>query len=176
MRRRRLSTRCAVALAAVGVCAAAIAQERDRVTDAKLSEAARAFDFWLGDWHAESPAGHGSNYVRRILNGHVIEGRYEMPQEEFSGQSLTIFLKEENVFKQMWVDNRGLHNVHFFRWDGSQMIGHKEGFDGHAMKQERVRWFDITDDSFTWVLEESQDSGETWSPSWTVQMTRRGGG
>src|SRR5688572_33436216 len=52
-----------------------------------------ALDFWLGDWSVSWPNGTGTNSIRRILNGRVIEEVFESHDADGSvllGRSLSV--------------------------------------------------------------------------------------
>lgn len=69
----------------------------------------RQFDFWVGDWDVFESDGVtkvAHVKVERILNGCVLEDRYE-DANGLNGRSLTIYDAPRRLWHQTWVTNRG---------------------------------------------------------------------
>ena len=52
------------------------------------------FDFWLGEWECAWEGGSGTNTISRILDGKVIEERFDSSQSPTSammGLSVSVF-------------------------------------------------------------------------------------
>jgi len=71
-------------------------------------EAHRQFDFWVGSWRVENPAGAvaGHNTIDRI-NDCFLHESYTTPTG-YEGQSFKIYDSAREVWRQGWVDNGGL--------------------------------------------------------------------
>ena len=70
---------------------------------------ARQFDFWIGDWDCMwGEEGVGSNSIRAILDGCVIEEHFDAsPTADFRGISLSMYNAVLRRWEQTWVDNAG---------------------------------------------------------------------
>lgn len=84
----------------------------------------RQFDFWVGDWDVfESDGVTKTAHVKveRILNGCVLEERYE-DANGLNGRSLTIYDARRNLWHQTWVTNRGRLLIISGKKQGEQMV------------------------------------------------------
>src|SRR5262245_52646055 len=73
------------------------------------SAEARQLDFWIGDWDCTwGENGVGSNSIRAILDGCVIEEHFDAnPTADFRGQSVSTYNAMLGRWEQTWVDNAG---------------------------------------------------------------------
>jgi hypothetical protein len=141
-------------------------------------------DFWLGDWDLTWPAeqsggsegavDHGTNQIRKILTGCVVEERFATADGSFLGRSHSVFDTKAGVWRQTWVDSVGGFLV---------FTGGVEGFDFELRTQpterngvtviNRMLFQDIRPKSLTWHWQSSTDGGETWGEVWTITYRRR---
>jgi hypothetical protein len=148
---------------------------------APAPQPADLFDFWLGDWqvtwkNADGTIGHAHNHVSRILDGQVIEERFEADAGGtpplLKGRSLSV-RDAQGQWHQAWADNQG----GFFALAGSA-DGDKRLFStalvaaGGQVKGQRMVFHHIAGDAFTWDWEGTADGGRTWTPLWQLDYRR----
>jgi hypothetical protein len=133
-----------------------------------------ALDFWLGDWSVTWPNGTGTNSIRRILNGRVIEEIFESRDADgsvFLGRSLSVRDSKDGVWRQTWVDSAGGYlDLVGVDVDG-RISFQREDLDGSL---KRMVWLDVTNDGFRWEWQSSADRGATWAVIWPLDYRRLG--
>ncbi|MEO5574911.1 MAG: hypothetical protein ABIR67_03475 [Gaiellaceae bacterium] len=75
-------------------------------------DAARQFDFWLGDWdctwHADGLEHVGTNSVYADLGGMVlVENSDGRPSLDYQGLSYSVYDRKVQCWRQTWVDGEG---------------------------------------------------------------------
>lgn len=145
-------------------------------------EASRYYDFWLGTWDLswEDPdgsTGRGTNTIRKIMGGEVLEENFEATEgrlEGFSGKSWSVYDRQSGEWKQTWVDNEGSYLDFTGRTDGNKRIFLREGRDNEGNRvHQRMVFYNISRDSLTWDWQISHDGGESWELSWRIHYKRR---
>lgn len=139
------------------------------------------YDFWLGQWQAEwtnadGSTGSGTNHIFRVLDNKVLEENFSITagsQAGFKGKSLSVFNPVTNVWHQAWTDNQG----GYFDFYGS-VEGEKKMFstqpkekDGKTIQQ-RMVFYNISYEKFTWDWEGTTDGGKTWNLLWRINYSR----
>lgn len=130
-----------------------------------------------GDWLEESLTTNHS----LILGGHAILEHFGGPLmgKPFEAWSLRKYNPSEERWEQRWVDTTP---AGFADWTGQwdeetrQFIGNPNRVlspDG-ALNAQAVRevFFDIEDDRFSWKYETTEDGGDTWALSWSLEYRR----
>ena len=139
------------------------------------------YDFWLGKWqaswtNADGSTGSGTNHIFKVLDGKVLEENFSIPtggQAGFKGKSLSVFNPTNKTWHQAWADNQG----GYFDFYGS-IEGNKNMFSTHPVEkngriiQQRMVFYNISDDEFTWDWESTADGGDTWNLQWRINYTR----
>ena len=140
-----------------------------------------SYDFWVGKWdanwkNANGTTGSGTNHVFKVLDGTVIEENFAITggaQSGFLGKSISV-MDAKKQWHQAWADNQG----GYFDFTG-EVIGEKKIFktklverDGKKIIQ-RMVFYDIKEDSFTWDWEGTQNGGGTWNLLWRINYTRQ---
>jgi len=139
------------------------------------------YDFWIGEWEAawdeeEGIKQYGTNSIARILGDKVLEENFKIhsgKNKGFVGQSYSVYHVPSGTWKQAWVDNQG----GYFDFTGSN-YGDRVYFSTSPVQKkkdviiQRMVFYDIQDDSFTWDWELSKDGGDTWSLQWRIFYTR----
>jgi hypothetical protein len=148
---------------------------------APAAQPADLFDFWLGDWNVtwskpDGSVGKARNHVARILDGKVIEERFETDASEppplLNGRSLSV-RDPAGLWHQAWADNQG----GFFALTGG-IDGDRRLFStalvpaGDQVKGQRMVFHHITRDAFTWDWEGTTDGGKTWKLLWQLDYRR----
>jgi hypothetical protein len=159
----------------------ALTMQTTSAVAAPVSQPADLFDFWLGDWqvswkNADGSVGKARNHVSRVLDGQVIEERFEQdpadPAPLLKGRSLSV-RDPAGQWHQAWADNQG----GFFALTGSA-DGDKRLFStalvtvGDQVKGQRMIFHDISKDAFTWDWEGTTDGGKTWRLLWQLSYRR----
>jgi hypothetical protein len=139
------------------------------------------FDFWVGKWKATYDEGtgvqqYGINTIDKILDGTVVRETFELDggqNKGFKGTSISVYQPQLKRWKQAWADNQG----GYFDFEG-EFVGDKRIFKtqifqrGEKQIQQRMVFYNIKDDSFTWDWELSSDGGQTWALSWRILYVR----
>lgn len=135
-------------------------------------------DFWVGEWNLTWEGGKGSNRIEKTLDGKVIQENFEGLEGQyagFKGTSISVFNPQTKMWHQAWADNNGGYINFISDMEGENRIFQtipREGPNGQTIVS-RMRFYDITGDSFTWDWERSTDGGETWSLNWRIFYERK---
>ncbi|WP_340103531.1 hypothetical protein [Rhodohalobacter sp. 8-1] len=139
------------------------------------------FDFWIGEWNLtwEDPdgsTGTGVNKIERILNDAVIKENFEGltgVYAGFIGKSYSVYQPASGEWKQTWVDNNGGYLDFTGKFVDNRRLFTRTGIDlnGNPIMQ-RMIFYDIREDSFTWDWEVSRDAGNTWTLNWRIKYER----
>jgi hypothetical protein len=136
-------------------------------------DAARQFDFWLGEWdcswEADGARRTGTNTVYADLGGMVIVESFDgRPGLDYQGLSLSAYDRREGRWKQTWVDSDGTYLDFAGNFaDGAMDLRRESG--GVLF---RMRWEHIERASLDWSYARSDDGGETWMPLWEIEYRR----
>lgn len=81
------------------------------------------FDFWVGEWLVQDPAGHklGTSRVEQILDGCVI---LESWRSGFGkeGKSFNVYEPETKRWRQTWVDDQGRQTDYAGAFEGKSLV------------------------------------------------------
>lgn len=135
---------------------------------------ADALDFWIGTWHVSWPDGSGTNTVRRVLDGKVVEEVFECSDStgSLSGRSHSVLDVADGCWKQTWVDSTGAYlDFVGVAVDGRISFQRATVLDGRDALQ-RMVWLDVRPDGFRWEWQRSLDGGTTWEVTWPLDYTR----
>lgn len=140
------------------------------------------YDFWVGRWDAswdegEGKIGTGTNTITKVLDDKVLHENFEILtgiNAGFKGMSLSVYNPNKKEWKQAWTDNQG----GYFDFTGLA-DGDKKFFqtalqklpDGKSRIQ-RMVFYNIRYDSFTWDWEASNDEGKNWNLLWRINYKR----
>lgn len=141
------------------------------------------YGFWVGDWSltwedSNGGVGKGENRIERILDGKVIQENFSVKEGQlsgFSGKSMSVYNPQRREWRQAWVDNQGGYYDFVGRKDGERYF-----FETKVIStpkgdfQQRMVFYDITDNSLIWDWEATQDGGKTWSLNWRIHYQRKG--
>ena len=133
-------------------------------------DAARQFDFWLGEWDCSwGDGGRGTNSVYLDLDGKVVVESFDArPSLDYQAISYSVYDLAERCWRQTRVDSDGAYLVLAggLELRGMELRGGAGGTDA------RVRWLDVEPRSLTWSYETSDDAGGTWTPARTIHYRR----
>ena len=136
-------------------------------------DAARQFDFWLGEWdcswHADGLEHVGTNSVYADLGGMVLVENFDgRPSLDFQGLSYSVYDRAAQRWRQTWVDSEGTYLDFAGCFEDGAMELRRSAGDTLF----RMRWENIEPNAFDWSYARSEDGGETWSPLWEIGYSR----
>ena len=169
---------CRIALILFALTCAAVARQgnTDGATQALFgagAEAIRLLGRRMGlTWPGNNPGetAHGSNSIRRILDGCVVEENFSGGDAmHLRGRSVSIFDVRAGKWKQTWVDNEGgyLDFTGEFR-DGQMILAREATRPDGSKGLQRMVFKNISPDEFDWSWEGSKDGGKTWTVVWPI--------
>lgn len=89
------------------------------------------------------------------------------------GTSLSVYNPQTKTWKQAWADNQGSYFDFTGVVENGQRIFQTEEqtlADGRTLIQ-RMRFYDIEQDTLTWDWESSFDGGVTWTLNWRIFLS-----
>jgi hypothetical protein len=136
-------------------------------------DAARQFDFWLGEWdcswHADGLEQAGTNSVYADLGGMVLVENFDArPSLDYQGLSYSVYDRAGQCWKQTWVDSEGTYLDFAGRFEDGAMELRRHADDALF----RMRWENIEPNAFDWCYQRSDDGGETWTSLWEIGYRR----
>lgn len=169
---------------------------QDETTNAPLPEpdaAMQELGWFIGEWDVVSRMLMDADNdewleeeLRTVhtyeLGGHLIFEHFFGPLggAPFEAWSLRTYDVNTGIWQQRWVDTSPGHFAH---WQGS-FDAEANTFTGYAARflddrgniegsvAVREIFDNITDESFSWRFERTNDGGETWFVTWTLEYTR----
>ena len=141
----------------------------------------KQLDFWVGEWNLTWPGekagetGHGTNSIRRILDGCVVQETFSGGDSmHLRGSSVSIFDSTAGKWKQTWVDNEGGYLDFVGELKDGQMMLQRETLrhDGTKVLQ-RMVFKNIDANELDWSWEASRDGGKTWQVQWPIHYKRK---
>jgi len=139
------------------------------------------YDFWVGKWDAQwqnanGSIGSGTNHVFKVLDGTVLEENFAITagaQAGFLGKSISV-MDANNQWHQAWADNQGGYYDFIGDVQGDKHIFKTKLIEKDGKKIiQRMVFYDIKKESFTWDWEGTQDGGETLNLLWRINYTRQ---
>ncbi|QYK53736.1 MAG: hypothetical protein KF824_02320 [Fimbriimonadaceae bacterium] len=135
----------------------------------------KSMDFWVGTWEVNSytpkPDGTmvealkaGTNTISKIKGNKVIHEDFKSPG--FTGESWSMYMPKDKTWRQTWVDDAGNYIVLSGGMVGDEFIL----TTSYPNTIQRMRFQNITKDSFTWLWEAKK--GDEWALSWRIEYKR----
>ncbi len=139
-------------------------------------DAARQFDFWLGEWDCSWDVGDGrhvaTNSVYLDLDGKVVVESFDgRPSLDLQGLSFSVYDRSAGCWKQTWVDSEGSYLDFAGSFENGVMELRRSGEVDGAPALFRMRWENIERESLDWSWQRSDD-GETWTSLWEIEYRR----
>lgn len=146
---------------------------------------ARLADFFLGEWDVQSLSADGSRVVgrartqvRRILDGAAMQADYygldPSGRTVFRGTTIRTWAPAQERYIVHW----SMANLPGYTYLEEEIVdgelhakGH--GRDGQGEFQERYRYFDISDSTYSFQGERSRDGGVSWQPFANLRAVKR---
>jgi hypothetical protein len=140
-------------------------------------DAARQFDFWLGEWDCSWHDGErtlvGTNSVYLDLDGKVVVENFDgRPSLDFQGLSFSVYDRTSACWKQTWVDSEGSYLDFTGSFENGVMELRRVAEVDGVPALFRMRWENIERDSLDWSWQRSDDGGETWTSLWEIEYSR----
>ena len=143
------------------------------------SENSRQFDFWIGNWsldwkNADGTNGKGTNVVKKIYDGCVIEENFDgTPSIPLKGKSFSVYDEKNKIWKQTWVDNNGSYlDFKGGMIDNKMILKRNFNLNGNKIFQ-RMIFYNIGENEFDWNWEKSTDEEKTWQLLWKIHYMRK---
>lgn len=139
--------------------------------------AASQFDFWVGDWNLtwsnqNGETQTGTNKIEKILGGCVIAENFNSDDINFTGKSFSVYSPTKEKWLQTWVDNNGSYLDFEGEMKDDKMILSRSFIKAEQQTEQRMIFYNISDDSFDWNWERSLDEGKTWELRWKIHYER----
>ena len=142
---------------------------------------ASQFDFWLGEWDLTwNDTVHGSNRIEKIFGNCTVQENFSDEKGNYLGKSWSVYNSNYKIWEQTWVDNMGGYTQVSGRMSGDSMIllGPEKtvpaSISPTGKLKNRMVYYNIQPNSFTWSWESSTDGGLTWKPKWVIFYERKG--
>lgn len=134
----------------------------------------RQFDFWVGDWVVENPAGQpiGASRIERILDGCVILEHWNEGQPG-SGKSFNIWNRQTRRWHQTWVAIGGNLLLLDGGFENGAMVLGNEQETPRGRVRNRITWRQLEGGVVQQLWEISSDDGRTWQTSFDGRYRRR---
>jgi hypothetical protein len=139
------------------------------------------YDFWIGRWdaawkNADGTISNGTNHIFKVLDGAVLEENFAITtgtQAGFLGKSLSV-MDVNGQWHQAWADNQGGYYDFVGEVNGEKKIFKTTLVEtGGKRVIQRMVFYNIEVNSFTWNWESTQDGGDSWKLLWRIKYTRQ---
>lgn len=134
-----------------------------------------AFDFWLGSWEVswQDQQGNtlvGKNEIVRLEKPNVIQENFSDTNNQFEGTSISVYNPKTQTWHQAWADNQGAYFNFFGIIEEDRRI-----FTTDTSKSfiQRMIFYDIEENQFTWDWESSKDGGKNYKLNWRINYKRK---
>lgn len=137
------------------------------------------FDFWVGKWEVtwkEGKTGKGTNTDVKILDNTIIQENFKIDKgllKGYMGTSISVLNPTTNTWHQGYADNQGA----YFNFVGERQ-GYRKIFKTESVNKDgkvsiqRMVFYDISENAFTWDWELSTDGGFSWKLNWRIFYKR----
>ena len=132
----------------------------------------RQFDFWIGEWAPQNPAGLtvGTSSIQLILGSCVIFENWNTPVS--SGKSFNLFDARDGKWHQTWVDARGNITHYVGGLEGDKMVLVSEAVTNGRKTLNRMTYSKVENGNVRQHGETSTDDGKTWSTTFDFKYVR----
>jgi tetratricopeptide (TPR) repeat protein len=135
----------------------------------------RQFDFWVGDWEVQDPAGKvvGQNLVTLEQDGCLIIEHWKDASGVQTGTSFNYYDIRDKMWHQLYLDNSG--NAGAFPAMAGNLIGGKMMLltDERNTPLYRWSWYTLAPDHVRQMAEQSSDGQKTWQIFWDSVYVRK---
>jgi len=128
----------------------------------------RQFDFWIGDWAVENPAGQkvGDNLITREQDGCLLVEHWKGGRGVETGTSFNYYDINDKKWHQLYISNSG--NAGAFPPMAGTLIDNKMVLvsDSKASPVFRWTWYVVSPGKVRQMAEQSNDGQKTWQIVW----------
>ena len=128
----------------------------------------RQFDFWIGEWSVENPAGQkvGDNLVTREQDGCLLVEHWKSGRGIETGTSFNYYDIRDKKFHQIYFDNSG--NAGAYPPMQGGLVDNKMVMisDEKASPIYRWTWYTISPGKVRQMAEQSDDGEKSWHIIW----------
>jgi tetratricopeptide (TPR) repeat protein len=128
----------------------------------------RQFDFWIGDWEVQDPAGQivGHNLVTLEQSGCLIVEHWTGAGGAETGASFNYYDIRDSKWHQLYLDNSG--NAGAFPAMAGSLMGERMVLVTDETKNpvHRWTWYSLAPGRVRQMGEQSSDGQKTWQVSW----------
>ena len=124
-------------------------------------------------------SGSARNRISKTLDGKVIEENFEQDAGDsppiLRGHSISVLQQSSGIWQQAWADNQGGYFSFSASIDGDKRIFATALLSGadNSVRGQRMVFYDIRPDSFSWDWEGTRDGGKSWSLLWRLRYVRQ---
>ncbi|HEU4428669.1 MAG TPA: hypothetical protein VFT98_07935 [Myxococcota bacterium] len=143
-------------------------------TPACRSAEHRAFDFWLGAWRVETPAGKhaGHNTISAILGGCALLEQWE-GASGLRGTSLNAWDAGTRRWRQTWIDGAGGVLLLEGGLEAGAMVMRGATREDAREVMERITWTPLARGAVKQHWQQSRDGGATWTDAFVGIYQKR---
>jgi hypothetical protein len=128
----------------------------------------RQFDFWIGDWAVENPAGQkvGDNLVTREQDGCLLVEHWKSGRGIETGTSFNYYDIRDKKFHQIYFDNSG--NAGAYPPMAGGLVDNKMVMisDETSSPVFRWTWYTVSPGKVRQMAEQSDDGEKSWHIVW----------
>jgi|SRR5687767_11529826 len=148
------------------------------------SDAARQFDFWLGEWDVFNPQGQkaGTSSIQQIADGCGILENWTGSLGG-SGKSINFYDAATGRWHQYWIGGggvaaryAGVYKDGAMRYEGESVQQSNSGGSGGAKVRTRLTFFNLDANTVRQHAEQSSDDGQTWTTIYDFKYVQRKSG
>lgn len=148
----------------------------------------RQLDFFIGQWDVEALdaegrqiVGRARTEVRYILDGTTMQADYygldPTGRTVFRGTTIRTYVPQTGRFVVHWaMANLPGYTYIDVEYRDGELHGKGRGFDTRGDFVERYRYFDLSDQHYSFEMSRSYDGGATWEPLANLRATKRHAG
>lgn len=134
------------------------------VNPCQYNDAARQFDFWVGEWEVKTQQGQnaGTNAIQKLENGCLLLENWTGSLGG-TGKSINFYDNSIKKWRQIWVDSSGNSTLYTGEFKDGSMRYETESVDNDGKKQLlRLTFTPLEKNKVRQYGESSDDSGKTW--------------
>jgi len=137
---------------------------------------ASQFDFWVGNWDLYSADTlTGTNTIYKVMDGCAVQENFESNKTGYSGKSWSMYDPKQKRWEQTWIDNQGsfIYLTGSFENNSMTLTTMPKKIKNGKEVVYRMRYHNISKDSFDWDWESTSDNGTTWVSGWHIHYKRK---
>ncbi len=144
----------------------ALAQQQTNCSSANHT----TLDFWVGKWSVSWEGGSGTNEITKEYHGCVIRENFK--GSNLKGMSISSYVPATDTWRQIWVDEENGFLDLKGKKSGENYIFHTTPNSSKPNIQLQMVFANITENSFLWTWQRTDDHGENWQNLWQINYKR----